>query len=289
MKKGMKIALVLLLFCAVAAAAFCLGKNQSTGERTSDKKQKQQASLEETEEKKRQASSEVSEEKKKNTEQTLKKMVVIIDPGHQKNQNTEQEPIGPGAGEKKPKVSSGTSGTVSGLQEYELTLQISKKLKKELLERGYSVHMTRNTHDVNMSNAERAAYAKKAGGDIFVRIHANGSEDPSVRGALSMAPSKNNPYVAELSEKSQMLSRCILDEYCKATGMKNRGVMETDQMSGINWTSMPVTILEMGFMSNPKDDASMKDSNFQEKMVSGAADGIDRYVKEMETEEENAL
>lgn len=222
-------------------------------------------------------------EKKKPEKKTY---IVVIDPGHQRDQDTSEEPIGPGASETKPKVSSGTSGVASGLQEYELTLQVSKKLKKELKKRGYTVYMTRMTADVNISNAERAGYAKKMGADIFIRIHANGSEDHAVRGALSMAPSKKNPYAASLADKSQKLSRMVLDEYCRVTGMENRGVMLTDQMSGINWASMPVTILEMGFMSNPKDDMAMKDQQFQEKMAAGAAAGIDRYVKESGNEED---
>lgn len=208
-----------------------------------------------------------------------KKYVVVIDPGHQRKQDQSQEPIGPGAKETKPKVSSGTSGIVSELDEYELTLMVSKKLKTELVKRGYTVYMTRTRADVNISNAERAKFAEKKGADIFIRIHANGSGDYAVRGALSMAPSKNNPYAARLAEKSQKLSKSVLEEYCRATGMKNRGVMLTDQMSGINWAAMPVTILEMGFMSNQKDDMAMKNERFQKKMAEGAANGIDRFVK----------
>ena len=220
----------------------------------------------------------------KKAETEKRKYVVVIDPGHQRRQDQSQEPIGPGSKETKPKVSSGTSGVVSGLEEYELTLMVSKKLRTELVKRGYTVYMTRTRADVNMSNAERAKYAEEKGADLFIRIHANGSEDHAVRGALSMAPSKNNPYVSRLAEKSQKLSRSVLDEYCKITGMKNRGVMLTDQMSGINWAAMPVTILEMGFMSNQKDDMAMKNENFQKKMAEGTADGIDWYIKEIEEE-----
>ena len=208
-----------------------------------------------------------------------KKYVVVIDPGHQRKQDQSQEPIGPGAKEMKSKVSSGTSGIVSGLNEYELTLRVSKKLKKELVKRGYTVYLTRKRADVNISNAKRAKFAEKKGADIFIRIHANGSRDYAVRGALSMAPSNNNPYAARLAKQSQELSKSVLKEYCKATGMKNRGVTLTDQMSGINWAAMPVTILELGFLSNPKDDMSMKSERFQKKMAEGAANGIDRFVK----------
>ena len=92
-----------------------------------------------------------------------------------------------------------------------------------------------------------------------------------------MAPSESNPYVSNLAADSQRLSQCVVDAYCEATGMKNRGVLLTDTMTGINWCEMPVTIIEMGFMSNPSDDTNMQDDAFQVKMVQGMANGIDDY------------
>ena len=210
-------------------------------------------------------------------EQTSGK-IVVIDPGHQGHGDSGQEPIGPGASETKPRVSSGTSGSVSGLDEYELNLIVSLQLRDELQSRGYTVYMTRETHDVSMSNKERADYAASVGGDVFVRIHANGSEDSSVSGALTMAPSDGNPFLSsDLITQSQALSQCVIDSYVAATGFNNQGVYMTDDMSGINWCSMPVTIVEMGYMSSPSDDAAMTDPSMQVNMVDGIANGIDQY------------
>ena len=211
---------------------------------------------------------------------TARGRMVAIDAGHQGQGNPEQEPVGPGAAETKAKVSSGTSGSASGLNEYELDLQVSLKLRDELAARGYQVYMIRESNDVDISNRERAELAAAAGADILVRIHANGSEDPSVAGALTMAPSVENPYVGSLAPACQELSGDILDAFCAATGAASQGVYITDTMSGINWSTIPVTIVEMGYMTNPEEDLRMASEEYQQQMVQGIANGIDVYFSE---------
>ena len=209
-----------------------------------------------------------------------KAYVVAIDAGHQLHGNSEKEPIGPGSSTYKAKVTSGTSGNWSGLDEYELNLIVAKKLEKELIDRGYDVYMIRTTHNVNISNSERAKMAANAGADIFIRIHANSDSDSSVYGALTIAPTDSNPYLTKnVISASKKLSQTVLDGFCAATGAKKRSIWYTDTMSGINWSTIPVTIVEMGFMSNRQEDLLMATESYQNKMAKGMADGIDNYFK----------
>ena len=203
--------------------------------------------------------------------------VVVIDPGHQLRGDSTKEPNGPGSSTMKARVTSGATGVATKVAEYVMNLNVSLKLKTELENRGYTVYMTRSTHDVNISNKERAEYATSVGADIAVRIHGNGSSNSSVRGAETYAPSAKNPYVSHLSKASISLSRCIIDAYCQATGFKNRGVFTSDTMTGINWSTVPVTILELGYMSNAQEDRMMQDETIQNNMVQGIANGIDKY------------
>lgn len=203
---------------------------------------------------------------------------IVIDPGHQTKDSSETEPVGPGASERKQKDTSGTTGVVTGLREYELTLQVSNKLKEELEKRGYNVILTRTKNEGEISCIERAEIANNANADVFIRIHANGDEDSSVSGAMTICQTSSNPYNSNIYAESRRLSVDVLDEYVSATGAKRERVWETDSMTGNNWSKVPVTLIEMGYMSNPNEDRLMASDEYQVKIINGIANGIDRFI-----------
>lgn len=236
-------------------------KQESTGLEIQDPEKKDQSSAEEA---------------------VIAKGIIAIDPGHQGSwvDMSDLEPNAPGSSEMKAKASAGTSGRYSGTPEYELNLDISLMLADELQHRGYETVLTREDNDTAISNAERAELANDAGADISIRIHANGSEDSTVSGALTLTGSPDNEYIGHLYEKSSELADDILTCYCETTGFDNDGNQQADNMTGLNWSKIPVVILEMGFMTNESDDTKMNDPEFRKLMVQGIADGIDKFYSD---------
>lgn len=214
-------------------------------------------------------------------EEPVIKKIIAIDAGHQLLPDSTKEPLGPGSTVLKNRVSSGTQGIVSKVPEYIINLEMALKLRDKLISEGYEVVMIRETHDVSISNKERAEIANNANADLFVRIHANGSSSSSkVKGIETIYPSPENPFVGALSEASKKISTLILDEIIKTTGAVNRGAIPMDNMSGLNWSKVPVTIIETGYMSNKEEDKLLITSEYQDKLVQGMVNGIKLYFGE---------
>ena len=254
-------------------------KNSLQEESNSETKAKEPEKTEKAEETKE--TTEIKEEKK---EEIVERKVsngytIVIDAGHQLKANTEKEPIGPGSLEMKQKVSSGTQGISSHLPEYELTLDVALRLKELLINEGYEVIMIRETNDVNISNAERAEIANNSGADIFIRLHADGDENETVKGVTTLCPTENNEYCSNIATDSYNLSKYIVDELSKETKDTNRGVSRVDNMTGINYCKIPVSIVEMGFMTNIETDSLFQTDEYKDKIAIGILNGINNYFK----------
>lgn len=99
---------------------------------------------------------------------------------------------------------------------------------------------------------------------------------------ICMTPS--NPYNGALYEKSRALSDCVLERLGAALDkpQNERTLWQTDTMTGINYSEVPVTIVEMGFMTNPSEDEAMATDAYRAKIAAGIADGVDAYFRRLQ-------
>lgn len=204
--------------------------------------------------------------------------VICIDPGHQTKGDMSQEPVAPGSSEKKFKVSWGTQGVATKIPEYELTLSASKILKKDLEQMGFKVIMTRETNDVNITNSERAIFANDNNADLVIRIHADGSDDSSTTGASLHIPSQDSQYTSKIYPESNECAK-LISLQMKQDGFKVNDIYQRSDLTGFNWSKVPVVLVEMGFMSNPEEDQKMAETSYQEKMMKSVAEGAQAYFE----------
>lgn len=203
----------------------------------------------------------------------LKGYKIGIDPGHQKNANNELETVMPGTYEKKAKVASGTRGTETNIPEYVTVLEISLKLRDLLTELGAEVLMTRETHDVDISNQERAIMMNEWGADLVLRMHCNGSTNPEIKGMGMYVR-----YSGDCSQESYALAEALLKHMSGTTGAEADGVFKRNTYTGLNWSTVPSVLVEMGYMTNPEEDQKLNDAGYQEMLVIGAVYGICEYL-----------
>lgn len=269
MNKKILYAAVIIVSCAVIVAAVSIFMTRGEKEPQNDSNVSEVVSY----------SEEVMEEKG-----LFEGKVICIDPGHGITSRREKEPVYPGAEEKKAANVSGASGKL--MTEEELNLEVGLKLKEALEKEGAAVYITRTSHECDMSNIERAEFANSKKSDVVVRIHADGSESESVNGASVLVPSAKHisqEYLTdEIVQKSRKAGEYVLNYVCEKTGAKNRGIVERADMTGFNWSSVPVVLLEMGFISNREEEAKMAGEEYQQKIIEGIVSGLDCYFKETE-------
>jgi N-acetylmuramoyl-L-alanine amidase len=205
--------------------------------------------------------------------------VVVIDPGHDLRANPATEPIGPGSSTRKIKDGGGTSGVVSRLREAELNLRVGLRLRALLRRSGVRVVMTRSTTSAtSMGNVARARIANRAGAELFLRIHADGSTDPSARGTHTLHPALRPGWTDDVYAESRRAARIVQASLRAALRFPDRGLQERSDFTGFNWADVPVILVEMGFMTNPTEDRLLATSDHQRRAAAGVCRGTLRFL-----------
>lgn len=169
-------------------------------------------------------------------------MKICIDPGHGGAQ--------PGA-------------VYGGLMEKDATLQIARKLARNLREIGHEVIMTRD-NDATVTLRKRCDISNAANADAFISIHLNAAVARSANGAETWRWPNNKSGLAE----------SVQTELVAAIGAKDRGVKTTSTFYVLKHTRASALVVECGFMSNNKERARLFEDDYQEKIAAGIAKGI---------------
>ena len=206
----------------------------------------------------------------------LEGIVIGVDPGHQRVYDPAPEPVAPNSRETKQKVAGGCRGVKSGVYEYEVNQNVSLLLRDLLEEAGATVVLTHDTLDVNISNSQRAQMFNDANVDLGIRIHCNKNSNSKIGGAFMLVPTENR------TKDNVRAAQTILAAYCAETGLSMRykdGITYRSDQTGFNWCTRPIINIEMGHLSNPREDALLSDPEFQAKMARGLFNGILQYFR----------
>jgi N-acetylmuramoyl-L-alanine amidase len=204
---------------------------------------------------------------------------IVVDPGHDLRANPETEPIGPGSKRRKIKDGGGTRGVATGTPEHIVNLRISLLLRDELQERGYCVVMTRTkSGGRSIGNVARARIANRAKAALFLRIHADGSTDRSRRGTAMLYPALRRGWTDDVLPESRTAARVLQRELVTVLGSRDLGTVARSDLTGFNWSDVPVVLAEVGFLSNPSEDRRLATRSYQRRVARGLAQGVARTV-----------
>jgi len=213
------------------------------------------------------------------TAEAARAPVVVIDAGHDERGNSETEAIGPGSSMRKIKDGGGTRGVVSGLTEAELNMRVAARLRPLLERAGVRVVLTRTrTSGTSMGNIARARIANRAQAGLFLRIHADGSTDPTARGSHTLYPALRSGWTDDVYAASKRAAKTVQADMVRALGFPDRGLQERSDFTGFNWADVPVILVEMGFMTNRTDDRLLATAAYQQRAAVGLCRGALRFL-----------
>jgi N-acetylmuramoyl-L-alanine amidase len=210
--------------------------------------------------------------------EALTAALICIDPGHGTPAavGRQREPIGPGSSALKVKDGGGAFGEAS------VVLAIARQTRQLLLERGYRVAMTRSGPTFrygNGGNVARAQFCNRRGAALMLRIHADGSTDPSRRGVSTLFPTLRIGWTDDVFAASRRAARLVQSELVRATGARDLGLVPRSDLTGFNWSNVPVILVETGFLSNPAERRLLNSSPYQRRVARGLVSGVAAFVR----------
>ena len=168
----------------------------------------------------------------------------------------------------------GTHGTVTGITESQINLNIAKMLEKLFEQNGYLVMMTRTGEDAIAAGKDddmeaRCAIIERSEADIFVSIHQNSIKDnPSVAGC--------EVYYHETRPDSKLLAECVEREIAALPDAKpSRGVKQYGHM--LTKYLRYSILVECGFLTNPDEEAKLTDSDYQQLIAEAIFRGVENF------------
>jgi N-acetylmuramoyl-L-alanine amidase len=159
------------------------------------------------------------------------------------------------------------------VQEKKLALTTALIVKQMLMEKGYSVILTRN-RDVFISLARRVMIANQSKGKIFVSIHYNSAPNTQAQGIEIYYADQTDK---ERSRQSKKLAGYILRHILEQTKASSRGVRKANHYVTRN-ALMPAILIEGGFLSHPAEREKLKDPKYLRKLSKGIAEGVHSYI-----------
>ena len=276
-----KITLLFIITSILVMVTGCVTINlESSNEKETSKVEDVQSSEKNDSNKKQttnkdESSNEENSNKDNDSNEENSNITIVIDPGHSSTGTSGNEPVSPNSSTTKLKDGLGATGSYTNIPEHKTNMSVALLVKKELTSKGYNVILTKQDVAESKSNIERAEVGNKNNADLVVRIHADSAENSSISGASMHVPA-NNEYTSSFYKISKSYGKTILNTYVDEIGIKNRGVIERNDLTGFNWSKVPVVLIEMGFLSNKEDDNFVSNTANHPKIAKAISDGIDK-------------
>jgi N-acetylmuramoyl-L-alanine amidase len=200
--------------------------------------------------------------------------LICLDPGHGTVPaiGRQTEPIGPGSSVRKIKDGGGAAG------EAPVALAIALRTRALLRRDGYRVAMTRTRPTYAGGNIARARFCNVRRAALMIRIHADGSADPSLRGVQMLYPAFHRGWTDDIYTRSLRAARLVQREVVQATGARDLGLTPRSDLTGFNWANVPAILIESGFMTNLHDRVLLQSSVYQQKLARGLVAGVRAFV-----------